>query len=78
METMIVELADKGKAKAVKAVVKALGGSVRAPKNSQTKKASGNEEESPYNPEFVAKIKQGEKDISEGRYTIIKLEDLWK
>ena len=33
---------------------------------------------SPYNPEFVAKIKRSEKNFSEGKYATIKIEDLWK
>ena len=33
---------------------------------------------SPYNPDFVAKIKRSEKNFSEGKYTTIKMEDLWK
>jgi len=35
-------------------------------------------EESPYHPEFVAKIKKSEKNFKEGRYTSIKVGDLWK
>lgn len=33
---------------------------------------------SPYNPEFVTKILDGSKEISEGKGTKIPLEDLWK
>ena len=36
------------------------------------------EEETPYNPEFVAKIMRSRKDFEEGRFTSIKTEDLWK
>ena len=36
------------------------------------------EKKNPYNPEFVAKIKRSEKNFSEGKYTTIKVEDLWK
>jgi len=57
----------------VKAVLKALG--VTIDKGSAGRKEK---KEKPYNAEFVAKIKQGEKDLAEGRYTVIKLEDLWK
>jgi hypothetical protein len=32
--------------------------------------------EKPYNPEFVAKIKQSEKDYKEGKFTRVKKEDL--
>ena len=35
-------------------------------------------EEEPYNPEFVAKIMRSKKDFDEGRFTVIKTEDLWK
>ena len=34
--------------------------------------------ESPYNKEFVAKIKKSERNHSEGKITTIKVEDLWK
>ena len=32
----------------------------------------------PYNPEFVAKILQGDQDIKAGKTTKIKLDDIWK
>jgi hypothetical protein len=35
-------------------------------------------EKSPYNPQFVTKIKASKKNFSKGKYTIIKVEDLWK
>lgn len=35
-------------------------------------------EESSYNPEFVAKIKQSRQQIRNGEYQIIKTENLWK
>jgi anti-sigma28 factor (negative regulator of flagellin synthesis) len=35
-------------------------------------------EESPYNQEFVAKIKQSKEQIRNGEYQIIKTENLWK
>jgi hypothetical protein len=35
-------------------------------------------EESPYDPEFVSKIKQSKEQIRNGEYRIIKTEDLWK
>jgi hypothetical protein len=41
------------------------------------KKVGINTEESPYNPEFVAKIKESEQQIKDGNYKIIKIEDLW-
>jgi hypothetical protein len=36
------------------------------------------EEKSPYNPEFVEKIKRSEEDFKAGRYKAIKTEDLWE
>jgi hypothetical protein len=36
------------------------------------------EEEKPYNPEFVAKIMRSREDSRQGRVTVIKTEDLWK
>lgn len=35
-------------------------------------------DESPYNPEFVAKIKRSQEQIRNGEYRIIKAEGLWK
>ena len=32
----------------------------------------------PYNPEFVAKILQGDEDIKTGKTTKIKLDEIWK
>ena len=37
-----------------------------------------NTKESPYNAEFVAKIKSSQEDIREGRFKKIKTADLWK
>lgn len=31
-----------------------------------------------YNQEFVAKIKQSDKDFESGNYKVLKTEDLWK
>ena len=36
------------------------------------------EEESPYNPEFVAKIKRGEKAAKEGKGMKVDMDNLWK
>ncbi len=79
METLVFEAPDKEKARALKAVAKALGvpmSNGKARKNGSGKKKG--KEESPYSPEFVAMIKQGERDIAEGNYKVIKIEDLWK
>ncbi|GHT21351.1 hypothetical protein AGMMS4957_09990 [Bacteroidia bacterium] len=35
-------------------------------------------EQSPYNPEFVAKIKKSERQYQNGEYTVRTIEDLWK
>ena len=35
-------------------------------------------EESPYDPEFVAKIRQSEEQIAAGKFKVIRTEDLWK
>ena len=35
-------------------------------------------EKSPYNPEFVAKIKRSEKQIEEGHFHKIDIDNLWK
>ena len=35
-------------------------------------------EESPYNPEFVASVLQGDEDFKNGKGVKIALEDLWK
>lgn len=36
------------------------------------------EEETPYNAKFVAKIMRAREDSKQGRVTVIKTEDLWK
>jgi hypothetical protein len=35
-------------------------------------------EDSKYNPEFVAKIKQGEQEFKDGNYKTVSLDDIWK
>ena len=39
---------------------------------------TSNEEESFYDPEFVAKIERSRQQLKEGKVTRIKTEDLWK
>jgi len=39
-------------------------------------KDEGDSKESPYDPEFVAKIKQSEKEFEEGNYTTVEKKDL--
>ena len=63
METLIVHAPDKDKLKIVKAFLKAI---------------EVDFEKSPYNPEFVTKIKDGEKQFREGRGIKKDLANLWK
>ncbi|MBW8332499.1 MAG: hypothetical protein K0M40_10800 [Prolixibacteraceae bacterium] len=65
METLIVQPDSKEKSDAIKAFMKAL-------------KISFEATQSPYNPDFVAKIKQGEEDIKAGNTRKITLDDVWK
>ncbi|HAH24614.1 MAG TPA: hypothetical protein DCL77_12830 [Prolixibacteraceae bacterium] len=65
METLIVQPDSKEKLDAIKAFMKALKIPFEASK-------------SPYNPDFVAKIKQGDEDIKAGRTKKISLDDIWK
>jgi len=34
--------------------------------------------ESPYNPDFVKKILEGDEEYKQGKFKVIKTEDLWK
>lgn len=70
METLVVRPQNEAQQKAVKAILEAL----QVPYDWEPEV----DNESPYNPEFVAKILQGDEDIKAGRYTVIKTEDLWK
>jgi len=65
MGTLIAHPENKEKLAALKAFMKAL-------------KIPFEEEKSPYNPEFVEKIKRSEADFKAGKYKAIKTEDLWK
>ena len=65
MGTLIAHPENKEKLNALKAFMKAL-------------KIRFEEEKSPYDPEFVKKIKQGEEDFKAGKFKAIKTEDLWK
>lgn len=67
MQTLIVQPKTQKQLAALVAVLKAL--------NIDFKKEDG---VSPYNSEFVKKIKASEKKFKEGKYTIIKVENLWK
>ncbi|ANI88922.1 hypothetical protein A9P82_06210 [Arachidicoccus ginsenosidimutans] len=66
METILIHTENQEQSKAVKAFMKALNIKF------ETKKEKG------YNPEFVRKILEGQKEIEEGRGIKIALEDLWK
>ena len=68
MSTLLVHTQDDGQLKATKAFLKAL-------KIPFEKVEDG---ESPYNPEFVAKIEKSRQEIEEGKGVKIKVEDLWK
>lgn len=68
MEAIILHPKNKTQLSLLKNLAKEMGMSF------ETKK----EEETPYNPEFVAKIMRSRKDFEEGRFTTIKTEDLWK
>ena len=65
MGTLIVHPESEEKLAALKAFMKAL-------------KIRFEEEKSPYNPEFVEKIKRSEEDFNTGKYEAIKTDDLWK
>jgi hypothetical protein len=65
MGILIVHPESKEKLAALKAFMKAL-------------KIRFEEEKSPYNPEFVEKIKRSEEEFNNGKYKAIKTEDLWK
>lgn len=67
METLIVEPKSRKQLNAIKAVLKALDIAFRK------------EKESPYNPEFVAKIKKSEEQFEKGEYiTLDPNKSLWE
>lgn len=65
METLVIKPRNKEQMKVFESMAKAL--------NVPLQKTKG-----PYNPFFVAKIKQAEKKFSAGKYKTIKVDDLWK
>jgi|HubBroStandDraft_6_1064221.scaffolds.fasta_scaffold4011480_2 hypothetical protein len=67
METLIVKPKSKEQLTALKAIMKALKVDFKAEKNA----------ESPYSPEFVAKMKKSEEDVKAGRTTNIQPADIW-
>ena len=61
---------DTSQIEAIKAVIKAF--------KVKYKISKAQEMESPYDPEFVAKIKNSRKQASEGKTVKISLDDIWK
>lgn len=66
METQTIHTKNKAQTEAIKAILKAM----EIPFESS--------EESPYDPEFVAKIKSSEEEESYGKTTVVRTDDLWK
>ena len=67
METIIIHPRSKQETKAFEQMAKAL--------NVRFEKAKG---KGKYNPEFVSKIKKGDRDKKAGNFKVIKTEDLWR
>ena len=65
METLIVYPDSKEKLNSIKAFMKALN-------------ITFEEAKTPYNPEFVKKIQEGDEDIIAGRTKKIMPDDVWK
>ncbi len=65
MSYLIVHPENQEKLRAVKVVLKAL-------------KVDFEEPKTVYNPEFAAKIAEGEEDIKSGRTVKVTLDDIWK
>ncbi|RAV30726.1 DUF2683 family protein [Sinomicrobium soli] len=66
METFTIHTKNKEQSRIIKAFLKAL----KIPFQSS--------EENPYDPEFVAKIKESEVQAREGKVKAIKTDELWK
>lgn len=64
MEILIIEPKSRKQLNAIKAVLKALDVTFRK------------EEESPYNPEFVARIRKSEQQFEEGKVTRVTKENI--
>jgi hypothetical protein len=64
METLIVEPKSRKQLNAIKAVLKALDVTFRK------------EQESPYNPEFVDRIRKSEQQFEEGKVTRVTKENI--
>ncbi len=65
MDTLILHPKNNEQLAALKAIAKAW-------------KIAFETEKSPYNPDFVAKIKKADEDIKTGRFTKIEPSDIWK
>lgn len=65
METLIVHPENKEQLAALKSFMKAF-------------KISFEEGKSPYDPEFVEMIQQGEQDLKEGKGIKVDIDNLWK
>ena len=65
MTYLIVHPNSNDKLTAIKAVLKALD-------------VDFDEAGTPYNPDFVSKMKEGEEDIKAGRTVKVSLDNLWK
>ncbi len=66
MTTLTIETEDPQIIKAVKALLKGF----EVPYKEDS--------DSPYDPEFVKKIQQGDDDFAKGNYKKITLDDIWK
>lgn len=67
MTVLTIHLANKLDVKLVEHLVKSLNGTIEK-----------KEEESPYNPEFVAKILKSSEEAKNGNTVSIDLKSLWK
>lgn len=68
METLIVRPKNKEQLAALKTFMTAFKISFQENKDDKIN----------YNPEFVEKIQRSEKDFKEGKFKVVKTEDLWK
>jgi len=70
MAVLTIEIPDK-ETKFVREFVKKIGGKIKKQTAERNKK-------SPYDPEFLAKIRKGDEDIEKGKSVKISVDDLWK
>jgi len=69
MQTLVAHPQNEAQDKALRAVMEAL----KVPYDEEPDTS-----ESPYNPEFVAKIKRGEEEAKKGNGLKINMQELWK